>query len=200
IDHIDKLEDVVPLLFEHTVFKSYPPSLLENNRFKDINKWLAKLTTHRIDHVDVSGCRTLDDYFDVMDEAVPELAVSYTSGTSGTLSLLPHSRSEGRKSLVLKRMTLGVISAPDEELPELHVVYPFFRYGRMSHLRGNDATVKYMLKGEDYFHAAYPLRMSADVQYLAARIRAATARGTPDRLKINPAVLAKEEACDKLQA
>ncbi|MET0379321.1 MAG: hypothetical protein ABW049_10055 [Spongiibacteraceae bacterium] len=200
IDHIDTLEDVVPLLFEHTVFKSYPPSLLENNRFKDINKWLGKLTAHPIDHVDVSTCQTLDEYFDVMDAAVPALSVAYTSGTSGTISLLPQTRSESAKSIILKRMTLGVVSSPTEPLPELHVAYPFFRSGRMSHLRGNDATVKHMLKGEEYFHAAYPMRMSADVQYLAARIRAATAKGTLDRLKINPAVLAKKAAFDKLTA
>jgi len=200
IDHIDSFDDVVPLLFEHTVFKSYPPSLLENNKFMQINKWLGKLTAHQIDHVDVSACQTLDEYFDVMDEAVPELRVSYTSGTSGTLSLLPHSTSEGMKSLLTKRMTLEIITAPDEPLPELHVVYPFFRSGRMSHLRGNDATVKYMLKGEEYFHAAYPQRMSADVQYLAARIRGAQAKGTLDRLKVNPAVLAKKAEFDKLQA
>jgi len=33
VDAIEKVDDAVPLLFEHTVFKSYPPSLLENNRF-----------------------------------------------------------------------------------------------------------------------------------------------------------------------
>lgn len=200
VDHINTLEDVVPLLFEHTVFKSYPPSLLENNRFMHINRWLGKLTTHKIDHVDVSGCTTLDDYFDVMDAEVPALAISYTSGTSGTLSLLPHSRSEFDKSAMLKRMTLLGMESAEQPLPELHVAYPFYRYGRMSHLRGNDSTVRHLLRGEEYFHAAYPTRMSADVQYLAARLRAATARGTVDRLQVNPALLARKEAFDRVQA
>lgn len=43
IDRIEQLDDVVPLLFEHTMFKSYPPSLLEKNNFAAINKWLGKL-------------------------------------------------------------------------------------------------------------------------------------------------------------
>ena len=35
---LDSIEDVVPLLFEHTKYKSYPPFLLEQNRFTDLNK------------------------------------------------------------------------------------------------------------------------------------------------------------------
>src|SRR5581483_6982191 len=33
IETLERLEDLVPLLFEHTMYKSYPPSLLENGRF-----------------------------------------------------------------------------------------------------------------------------------------------------------------------
>jgi hypothetical protein len=97
-------------------------------------------------------------------------------------------------------MTLGIKTHPDDPLPELHVAYPFFRSGRMSHLRGNDGIVRNILQSEACFHAAYPARMSADVHYLAARIRNATARGTLDRLVVNPAVLAKKAAFDQLQA
>lgn len=45
IEQIEHIDDVVPLLFEHTVYKSYPPSLLEKNNFAAINKWLCKLVT-----------------------------------------------------------------------------------------------------------------------------------------------------------
>ena len=61
VEGIDQLNDVVPLLFEHTMYKSYPPALLESGRFTQINKWLAKLTTHDVASVDVSGCRSIDD-------------------------------------------------------------------------------------------------------------------------------------------
>src|SRR5262245_17829143 len=37
VARIDSLDDVVPLLFEHTVYKSYPPSLLEKRSFGQIN-------------------------------------------------------------------------------------------------------------------------------------------------------------------
>src|SRR5262252_1877455 len=43
---IGQLTDVVPMLFEHTMYKSYPPSLLEKNRFDQLTRWLDKLTAH----------------------------------------------------------------------------------------------------------------------------------------------------------
>ena len=43
IDQVASIEDVVPLLFEHTVYKAYPPSLLDRSDFARINKWLTKL-------------------------------------------------------------------------------------------------------------------------------------------------------------
>src|SRR4029434_8590902 len=59
VDSIDEIDDVVPLLFEHTVYKSYPPSLLEKRNFAQINKWLGRLVTpelaQAIAAVDVSG-------------------------------------------------------------------------------------------------------------------------------------------------
>ncbi len=89
IDRIDAVDDAVPLLFEHTVYKSYPPSLLEKANFAQINRWIAKLVLpevgERIAAVDVSACRGLDDWFETMDAALPDIRISHTSGTSGRL-------------------------------------------------------------------------------------------------------------------
>lgn len=43
IDAISEIDDVLPLLFGHTVYKSYPMSYLERNRFDKLTKWLAGL-------------------------------------------------------------------------------------------------------------------------------------------------------------
>src|SRR5215510_109350 len=48
IDSVDGFDDVVPLLFEHTLYKSYPPSLLEKRSFTQIHKWLSKLVTPEV--------------------------------------------------------------------------------------------------------------------------------------------------------
>ena len=60
IDKIESLDDIVPLLFEHTMYKAYPPFLLEQNRFADINKFISKLTCVDISHVDVSHCDSIE--------------------------------------------------------------------------------------------------------------------------------------------
>jgi hypothetical protein len=42
VEEIHELDDVVPLLFAHPVYKSYPISLLEKNNFGLLTRWLQK--------------------------------------------------------------------------------------------------------------------------------------------------------------
>lgn len=204
VDSVDQLDDVVPLLFEHTVFKSYPPSLLEKNNFTAINKWLAKLVTadmgEAITAVDVSACEGLDDWFETMDAALPQLCISHTSGTSGTLSFLPNSTREYEKAVAVRRMFAWKQQGPDSPHPDMHTAYPYYRKGYLSHLRGNVALMKLLLPSEANFHAAYPETLSSDVLHLGAKVRAAQSKGTLDRLVISPALLAKKKVFDQLQA
>lgn len=115
VERIEHLDDAVPLLFEHTVYKSYPPSLLEKRSFGQINKWLAKLVTPEVGEAiiaaDVSGCHGLDDWFETMDQAVPQLRISHTSGTSGTLSFLPHGVREFEKTFEIAACSPGTWTA-----------------------------------------------------------------------------------------
>jgi len=46
-------DDLVPLLFSHTSYKSYPLSMLEKGRFEQLTRWLQTLTA-----VDLSGADT----------------------------------------------------------------------------------------------------------------------------------------------
>ena len=107
IEHIDDVEDVLPLLFEHTVYKSYPPALLEGNRFTQINRWLGRLVLPEVAEAlaaaDVAGCQGLDDYFAAIDRQVPALRLGHSSGTSGTISFLPHSHVEADKHAQVRR-------------------------------------------------------------------------------------------------
>jgi hypothetical protein len=204
VEHVDNIDDVVPLLFDHTVYKSFPISLLENNRWAQINKWLGKLVVPEfaaaLEAADVSHCQGLDDWFEVIDVAVPQMFIGHSSGTSGTISFLPHSRAEAEKSTMVRRMYAWKQTGPDMPRPQMHVVYPFFRHGYYAHVRANEMVIKHIVGGEEFFHAAYPTHMSSDVMFLAARMRAAQAKGTLDRLKISPALLAKKAEFDKLTA
>ena len=199
ITEINHLDDLVPLLFEHTMYKSYPASLLEKGRFGQINKWLSKLTTKDLTDVDVSDCKSIDDWLLKMS-AEKQMEICHSSGTSGTMSFLPHSTDEydmlGKTMLMTNVQAFG--EEPDDE--EIHVIFPHFRSGSGSMLRGNDLMVKYIAKGEERFHSAYEGRMSSDVMYLAARIRAASAKGTLDRLKISDEMMARKKEFEKIEA
>ncbi|MFK8333062.1 hypothetical protein M2D63_023930 [Pseudomonas sp. BJa5] len=204
IERIEQLDDVVPLLFEHTLFKSYPPSLLEKNNFAAINRWLGKLVVpelaEQIAAVDVSACAGLDDWFETMDREVPALCLSHTSGTSGTLSFLPCSTREFEKAAQVRKLYAWHMAGIDTPDPELHTAYPYYRKGYLSHLRGVGALNKVLLPNLAHFHPAYPSTLSSDVLHLGARLRAAHAKGTLDRLVVAPELLAKKKAFDQQQA
>jgi hypothetical protein len=201
IHALDSLDDAVPLLFEHTMYKSYPPSLLEQGRFSDINRWLSRLTSLDLSAIDVSGCESIDEWLDVMDRESP-LTISHSSGTSGTMSFLPTSKAEWEKFGRLQQVCLLQAFREQEqgEPRELYCVYPYFRDGGSAHLRTNDMLVKHVLGSEDRFIAAYPGRMSSDVLYLAGKLRAAQARGDLDRLQIPARLLRRKQEFEALQA
>src|SRR6201997_4090524 len=45
ITALGEFNDVAPLLFSHTAFKSYPAALIDKKRFDLMTKWLDKLTS-----------------------------------------------------------------------------------------------------------------------------------------------------------
>lgn len=201
ISSLESVDDVVPLLFEHTMYKSYPPALLEAGRFSDLTHWLSKLTVFDFSKLDVSKCESIDEWLDVMDEQSP-LKICHSSGTSGTMSFLPTSHSEWDKYGRMQKATILQEFGEDPQTlqDEVHCVFPFYRTGGSSHLRGNDNLAKYIAGDESRFFAAFPGRMSSDVLYLSARIRAAQARGDLERLKINPNLLARKKEFEAVEA
>lgn len=201
VTDLAEVDDVVPLLFEHTMYKSYPPSLLEKSRFSDINKWLDKLTAADLSKVDVSGCETIDEWLQLMDEETP-LRISHSSGTSGTMSFLPTAHSEYQRLGRLIYLTLGHPYEDESGERRTYVfIMPYYRSGGSSHVRINDALVQEMTGGDESRSiAAYPGRLSSDVLYLGGRIRAAQARGDLDRLVINPKLLERKKEFDAAQA
>ena len=195
ITKIENIDDAVPLLFEHTMYKSYPPVLLEQSRFTDLNKFISRLSVHDLSDVDVSHCQSIDEWIDVLDKET-ELYVAFSSGTSGVMSFIPATRREWVTRI--KQMKASLNDHVDDPDGEIYCVYPFFRTGG-GHTRMNDFTVEYIVGDEAHFVAAYPGRLSADVLYLAARLRAAKAKGKLDSLEITPALLDQVKDYEQLQ-
>jgi len=194
IDSIHEPDDLLPLLFSHEIYKSYPASLLEKRRYRALTDWLNKLTTLDLSKVDVSACASTDDWMLTLSRESP-LAVVHTSGTSGRLSFLPWTKAEWIRFIgqhpVMFFQRFGE-DAPAPSLPmNIPCIFPYFRSGGISHTVLNDALVKVIAGSEERFHAAYPGRLSADLLLLAARRRAAESKGQLDRLEISPELAAR---------
>ena len=72
ITEIARREDMIPLLFPHTTYKSYPESLIAKGQWAQLNRWLDSLSAHRVEGVDVSDVVDVDGYIDAL-EAVGHL-------------------------------------------------------------------------------------------------------------------------------
>jgi hypothetical protein len=201
ISEINSIDDAVPLLFQHTVYKSFPPSLLENGRFDLMTKWLGRLTTTELGHVDLDGCDSIDNWLDRMD-AQTDLCICHSSGTSGTMSFFPRSLAENNLHFRSLRMGVNYFTDPeggrDHSEEYFQCIWPTFRSGRSLHLRVPDFLVKYFAGSEDRLHALHPGRLSSDVSFFAARLRAAEARGEIQKLKLDPKLEARKTEFEQM--
>jgi acyl-CoA synthetase (AMP-forming)/AMP-acid ligase II len=202
IDSIETLDSAVPLLFPHTTYKSYPAALLERNRFDALTRWLDRLTTRDLSDLDVSGCEGIDSWLDELDRST-DLRVAHSSATTGTMSFLPRTEGEWQRQVRLHRMGLFQFSDPcatrDHTDEFFEVIWPMFRRGGGAIVRSADAHVVAIAGGEEHFHAMYPGRMSSDLMFLAARLRAAEARGERDHLGVGDALRARAMEFEALQ-
>lgn len=89
IDRIRSFDDLVPLLFAHTVYKSYPMSFFEKGRWDRMLDWLDTLSVEDVRSVDLSGVHTVDDWIERLWASGH--AVIATSGTTGKCSFLNQS-------------------------------------------------------------------------------------------------------------
>src|SRR6476620_26316 len=157
ITELREFNDVVPLMFSHTAFKSYPAALIDNKRFDLMTRWLDKLTSYDLSKVDTADCTGIDDWIDRLDAQTP-LEVITSSGTTGTISILPKDKRGAEEGMVLWKIclfqTFGQEPTDAELHPSVDVVWPNFANGKLGHLR-----IANMIKGgftggdESKFHA-----------------------------------------------
>ncbi len=182
ITRVSEVDDVLPLLFEHTIYKSYPSYLLEKGQFDRLTTWLDRLTPHDLSQVDASGCNSIDSWLDLLC-AETELDPVTSSGTTGTMSFTPRDESDWR-SFILGGFRIQLLQqfgeAPTESdlYEKLHVCWPTYGDGHTPLYRAAQYLKKYMAMGsDDHFHPMYDTPGDTDIMYLAARLHAAQARG-----------------------
>jgi hypothetical protein len=86
ITSIREPEDIVPLLFAHTAYKSYPEAWLTERKWDRLGKWLETVSSHPITGVDVGDVRDIDDWIDRLQAAGH--FVSCSSGTTGKSAMM----------------------------------------------------------------------------------------------------------------
>ncbi|MFT4056083.1 MAG: hypothetical protein QM681_16385 [Novosphingobium sp.] len=86
IDGIGRIEDVVPVLFPHTAYKSYPESYLMDERWDRLTKWLGTVSAHPIEGLSLDGIDGIDDWIARLAEQGH--FISCSSGTTGKSAML----------------------------------------------------------------------------------------------------------------
>ena len=204
IHEIAEIADAAPLLLAHSVYKSYPLSVLENGRFDQLTRWLDKLTAHDLSGLDASHCGSIDEWIDFLDANTP-IRIKHSSGTTGKLSFIPRSLSEmDTVAKGFRSYFQGFGGEPDAKLDDfesLPIVHAGYRRGAMGQARLLDALVQYFHAGDDsWVTTSNPGRLSADVLSIGGRLQGAEQRGELGKLKISPALLARRDAFIKEQA
>ncbi len=204
ITGVEEFDDVVPLFFAHTAFKSYPASLIDKKRWDLMTKWMQKLTTYDLSNVDTSDCESLDQWLDALDEQTP-LEVITSSGTTGTISLIPKSREQAHYTMKIWRcflfQTFGVEPSEEDMNPDVDVIWPNHSKGKLGHLRMAALLRKEFTGGdESRFHALYETAIDSDLMFLASKMRAAASKGELDRLEIDPKLMARKDEFLEMQA
>src|SRR6476619_3750860 len=92
VKEIKDFQDIVPLLFSHTVYKSYPQNLVEQGKWDALARWLKTLSVDDPTKVDFTGVANVDDWIQrLRDNGHLILA---TSGSSGKCSFLNSTRGD----------------------------------------------------------------------------------------------------------
>lgn len=203
IKGLASLDDAAPLLFTHDVYKSYPVSLLAKQRFDQLTKWLDRLTQYDITGVDVSGCDSIDSWLTKLRDETP-LDVATSSGTSGTLSFFPKSQKDYRFSVMGMRVQLtqefGKAPTDGDLHDKIHALTPLYRDGHSTTGRFAHYIREIFCNGDDsYLHTAFPYKISSDLMWLAARLRAAAAKGDVTKVDVPESLLARRAEWEEMQ-
>jgi len=191
VTSVDSVEDALPLLFDHRIYKSYPLSIIEKREIGKLNTWLDRLTTHDLTKVDLSGVTMIDDWLDRLDEA--GMLIGTSSGTTGKLSFVPRSKVElpswQHSYFEAQRATTGVDAYTDH----VDTFFPGYRGGHHMLLKMLSLFNIPAAGGPDRYHTLYQTHIPADLMSLAGRMQAAEDRGELAQLGLDPALLKARE-------
>ena len=86
ITEIRRMADIVPLLFAHTAYKTYPEGWLVEQKWDRMGRWLDTVSSHRVERMDTQGINGLDAWLQRLEGQGHY--VSCTSGTTGKCAMM----------------------------------------------------------------------------------------------------------------
>jgi hypothetical protein len=92
ISEISEPADLVPLLFAHTAYKSYPEAWLNQGKWAQMCSWLSTVSATPVVGVDNENVSGLDEWIERL--AAKGHYISCSSGTSGKVSMIPSSMAD----------------------------------------------------------------------------------------------------------
>ena len=176
VSEIRTLQDLVPLLFTHTNYKSYPETFVDKGQWGNMNLWLQTLTSKPVTGVNMDGIRDADDWIDRLRDAGHHLFAS--SGTSGKCSFLD--QTEADVALASKAYMQGFLGQWAPRRPagdrSSFVFFPPTGVHRLC-IHNHQFFSQYVSPpGETHFISNDPLRATPGIR--AGQLRRALAAGT----------------------
>ena len=192
VDTIDKIEDVLPVCFDHRVLKNYPIQIIENRDFAKLTQWLGKLTAHDLTRIDLTGLTTIEQWLGRLEAF--GMLVTYSSGTTGKLSFVPRSYDEfGPWKFHYYNVTQAAsgINCWDNHLPTF---FPGYRGGYQTMLKMMTLFNREMAGGDANYYTLYDTHIPADLMALSGRLQSAEDKGEIASLGLDPALLEQRQA------
>ena len=191
VDTIDRIEDILPVCFDHRVLKNYPIQIIENRDFAKLTKWLDKLTAHDLTRIDLTGLTTIEEWLGRLEAF--GMLVTYSSGTTGKLSFVPRSKDEFGPWKFhfynVNKASHGV----DPWTEKLPTFFPGYRGGYQTMLKMMSMFNMEMAGGPDNYYTLYDTHIPADLMALSGRLQSAEDKGEIASLGLEPALLEQRQ-------
>lgn len=188
-DPITDYNELEGLLTDPDVFKSYDNEWIQRSNFQQMTRWLDYYTSFDLSDIDASGCRSINDWCQLLAGQVG-LEICHSTGTSGKLSFVPRSEKENKHGANLFMYWLqGFADEKDlsfEKGIDSGVTY-FFPHARKM-FRGQPHKIGYF---EDHYTSKPSKTLieefSPDEHLLTALMRKATQNGESlEQFKTHP--------------
>ncbi|MGB8364201.1 MAG: hypothetical protein ACLQUZ_01865 [Rhizomicrobium sp.] len=179
IDEIRSFHDLVPLLLAHTSYKSYPISFMEERRWDRMLQWMQTLSVQDVSNVDIADVVDVDDWIARLHAAGH--MVQATSGTTGKVSFLNHSKGDKELKRRHYRNITGWPFLKADNSRAVFIVGP--SEGPNSAVEAYQNTVaSWARPGEGYFLTDEPVRIGDISRMAALRSRIADGTATPGEI------------------